>query len=108
EWDNTFEDKIRWDIGDEKCTLFRKDKWLEMVELKVRFPKLFSLSLSKTVNRSGGWVNNRWTWKMGWRMNLFVWEENQVAHLLCLLDNKFVVRDVEDMWIWGKMILGFI
>ena len=54
----------------------------------------------------GRWINSKWEWKLGWRRNLFVWENDHVAQLMGLLDNKKLVAEGEsvvDNWFGGMM-----
>jgi len=45
----------------------------------------------------GRWINSKWEWKLGWRRNLFVWENDHVAQLMGLLDNKKLVAEGESV-----------
>jgi len=53
---------------------FWEDKWLERVELRKEFPRLYDLSLNKdnTLIQVREWYDDSWRWKLGWRRNLFV------------------------------------
>ena len=77
---------------------------MDNVPLMQKFPKLFSVSLDigRTLPQVDVWRNNRWSWKMGWRRALFVWESSQVEQLLQLLDNKRLLKEGEgttDKWL---------
>ncbi|MCI21777.1 hypothetical protein A2U01_0042947, partial [Trifolium medium] len=39
-------------------------------------------------------------WNMGWRRNLFVWEENLLNELLSMI-NDVVLSNEDDEWGWG-------
>jgi len=73
--------------------------------LKKNFPRLFSvfLDVGCTLSQVGAWNDNYWSWKLGWRRALFMWEFSQVDKLSQLLDNKRLVEEGEGMvnkWIW--------
>ena len=53
EWDNEFEDRGWWEIGDGKEIRFWEDKWVDNVSLKHKFPRLFSLSLDTGHHKLG-------------------------------------------------------
>jgi len=57
---------------------------VDNVPLMQKFHRLFlvSLDIGRTLSQIGVWRNNRWSWKIGWRMALFVWESNQTEQLL--------------------------
>ncbi|MCI27325.1 putative non-LTR retroelement reverse transcriptase, partial [Trifolium medium] len=89
-------------LGNGVLTRFWTDKWLGESPLCVQFPRLYSLSLHKlatvaemvTVS-----VDNIRVWNLQWRRNLFQWEEDEVSHLVVLLDNV-VLSNEEDSWRW--------
>ena len=47
---------------------------MDNVPLMQNFPRLFSISLDigRTLSQVGVWRNNRWSWKLSWRSDLFV------------------------------------
>lgn len=104
EWGNDFEDKGRWEVGDGKKIWLWKDKWVNIESLMQKFSRLFSVSLDigRSLSQVSEWNNNSWSWKLGWRMVLFVWKSCQTK--LFLLDNKrlLLVEDecTIDKWIW--------
>jgi len=105
EWGNDFEDKARRVVGDEKEIKLGEDKWVDNESLKQKFPRLFSVSLDvgHTLSQVGAWNDNYWSWKLGWRRTLFVWESSQADQLSQLLDNKRLAKEGESMtnkWIW--------
>jgi len=50
EWENNFEDKVTWELGDGDSILFWEDKWVENGVLRVLFPRIFNISSSKMAN----------------------------------------------------------
>jgi len=76
DWENEFDGNGMLVLGTGKNVRFWEDKWLERVELRKEFPRLYGLSLNKynTLNQIGEWFGVSWNWKLDWRRNLFVWE----------------------------------
>ncbi|XP_015969301.1 uncharacterized protein LOC107492758 [Arachis duranensis] len=71
------------EVGNERCTLFWEDNWLQGGSLKVAFPRLFSVS-----NQQGSmiwdcefWDELEWIWNFQWRRELFQWELELVHQL---------------------------
>jgi len=50
EWGRSFEKCDDWDVENGKNVLFWDDVWANNEDLKSRFPRLFSLSISKDAN----------------------------------------------------------
>ncbi|MCH92386.1 putative non-LTR retroelement reverse transcriptase, partial [Trifolium medium] len=78
------------------------DKWLGDSPLSVQFPRLYSLSLHKfatVMEMKVASFGNIREWNLRWRRNLFQWEEEEVSHLVVLLDNV-VLSIEEDSWRW--------
>lgn len=83
-------------------TRFWEDRWLGEGELlKVRFPRLYSLEVNKTVlvsERLGAGGSVSWCW----RRSLFVWELNLVESLTDLLSRVTIDDNLSDSWTWQK------
>ena len=81
DWGSDFEDKIGWALGDGKHIRFWEDKWADNVSLMYKYPRLYSVAVNRgcILAHTGRWINSMWEWVLGWRRNLFVWEEDQVA-----------------------------
>jgi len=77
EWGEKFDDRFRWKVGNRKEIRFWEDKWVGNLELKNKFPRLFSLCGDKDLllECCGVWEEGDWSWKLGWRRNLFEWEK---------------------------------
>jgi len=76
----------------------------------VKYSRLYSIDVDRgcSLVQAGSWNNGRWEWKLGWRRILFMWEENEVAQLLFLVDNKKVVEEGEsgvESWSWRVIFL---
>jgi len=63
-WGRSFEDGIKWKVGDDKDIFFWEDSWLSYGALKGVFSRLFSLSSAKgaKVAELGHWINDVWFW----------------------------------------------
>lgn len=88
-------------VGDGVNTFFWKDPWVSNVPLMVAFPRLFSLSTAHDGRVDEFYVTNpaggRWT--LGWRRELFEWENDLLTSLLMRLEG--VARGVGvDSWVW--------
>jgi hypothetical protein len=81
-----------------KC---RTDVWLGEVSFRVRFSRLFDLSMFKGLSvydmcQLGRGEGEAWRW----RRRLFAWEEEGVRELMLLLHNVILQDDKDDMWLW--------
>jgi len=47
EWGEKFDDRFRWKVGHGKEIKFWEDRWVGNLVLKIKFPRLFSLSGDK-------------------------------------------------------------
>ncbi|MCH92906.1 putative non-LTR retroelement reverse transcriptase, partial [Trifolium medium] len=82
-------EKIVRRLGNGALTSFWNVIWVGDSSLRVRFPRLFSLSLQKeaTVNEVVlASENGLCVWNFVWRRPLFQWEEESVSRLLELLE----------------------
>ncbi|KAK3169155.1 hypothetical protein Dsin_000059 [Dipteronia sinensis] len=62
------------------------------------FLRIFALALNKTGNIKdfGRWIEDKWTWKMQLRRQLFDWEREQWKCFLAFLDNIAIRRLIPD------------
>jgi len=97
-----FEDAIRWKFGIRKEMLFWEDNCVGSGALKIVFPRLFSVSLSKTskVAELGVWNNGIWDWKFAWRRSFFEWEKQLECHFSQVVQGVCFHLDKEDSWVW--------
>ena len=105
-----FEDNVRRVVGDGRDTLFWHDTWVGDTSLKLKFPRLFDLSVNKesTVEEMTrlGWEVGGMGWE--WRRRLLVWEEESVEECSVLLHNVVLQVIVHDTWRWLlDPILGY-
>jgi len=72
--------------------------------LKVVFPRLFSLSLSKEskVVELGAWNNGLWVWTFAWRRSLFEWEKQLEYQFSQVVQGVCFDLENEDSW-FGRM-----
>jgi hypothetical protein len=47
----------------------------------------------------GRWEDGAWSWELGWRRELFVWENELLLVLRNVIDN-FTLLNVDDSWTW--------
>jgi len=91
-----------WKVGNGKEIRFWEDKWVGNLELKNKFPRLFSLcgDKDKLLECCGVWEEGEWNWELGWRRNLFEWEKLQVGQLIEEIRGLSIVPDIDDSWVW--------
>jgi len=88
-------------IGNGLATQFWHDPWCGKILLRLRFRRLFQLSLQQggKVEELGAWVGNVWEWDLRWRRPFFVWESDLLNELLVVV-NRHSWSDREDGWSW--------
>ena len=93
-----FSDNISRFLGNEKHTLFRSDVCLWGISFRVRFSRLYDLSMFKELSVFDmcqlGWGEEGEAWS--WRRRLFVWEEEMLGDMLLLLHNVILQVDKDD------------
>lgn len=90
-------------IGEGKSTSFWDDSWVEGgVNLKSRFPRLYSLESNKNFLVSDRLVVRDGVKSLiwNWRRNLFVWEEELVVDLVSIVNRLHVGVVAQDCWSW--------
>ena len=97
-----FTEHVSRGVGNGRMTLFWSDVWCGRVSFRVRFSRLFELSVYKGESvlemSQLGWGEGGETWR--WRRRLFVWEEEMVGELILLLANVTLQVTKEDKWLW--------
>jgi len=97
-----FDDNVRWVVGDGRGTLFWYDNWIGEIPLRLKFQRLFDLSVSKesTVEKMArlGWEEDGLAWV--WRRRLLAWEEESLRECSALLNNITLQENVLDTWRW--------
>jgi len=98
EW---FRKNVKCGVGNGESTHFWSDVWVGDVSLRVRFPRLFDLSVSQEESVAGmcqlGWGVEGHAWC--WRRRLFAWEEELVGDLILLLQNVTLQANKNDKWL---------
>lgn len=91
-------------IGEGNETEFWNDSWLGTDIIKVKYPRLFSISIQQNLNikEMGHWRNGTWQWEFRWRRNIFNREESLVEELRQQVDSVTLSEGVADKWIWSK------
>jgi hypothetical protein len=97
-----FENNTRRVVGDGKGTLFWHDIWMGEIPLKIKFPRLFALSVNKECSveemvRVMGADGGR---ECLWRRRLLAWEEEKVRECSMLLHNIVLQENIDDTWRW--------
>jgi len=89
-------------VGAGNATFFWHDIWVGEVPLKLKFPRLYELTLNKEC--SVGEAKRDLCVVGGvervWRHHLFAWEEESVRECSILLDNTVLQDNVLDAWRW--------
>jgi len=97
-----FEDNIRRVVGNGKNTFFWTDNWLGGVPLKLKFSRLYELSVHKECSVEDmaklGWEVGGHSWV--WRRRLMAWEEESVRECSILLSNVVLQENIQDHWRW--------
>jgi hypothetical protein len=89
-------------IRDGVDTSFWEDVWVDTLPLKIRFPRLFSISTQKEVSVVEVYpLDYAAGWRFSWRRRLFVWEEEVLDNLLVVI-NLIILREGEDSWGWSS------
>lgn len=102
-----FGDRLVRRLGNGDSILFSHDTWVGLQPLSRVFPRLFLVSNLQEgcVANFGGWVDGVWSWRLVWRRNLFVWEEDLVRDLLLLLQPLILNSDA-NRWEWVGDVSG--
>ena len=101
-WGRSFEDGLKWKVGEGRGISFWEDIWLSCGALKGVFPRLFSLSLSKVakVVELGNWIDGVWVWHFEWRRPFFEWEKSLVEEFVQILHGAKLELGKTNCWIW--------
>jgi len=97
-----FESNTRRVVGDGKNTLFWHDIWTGEIPLKMKFPRLFELSVIKecSVEEMVRVMGSDGGWEGLWRRRLLAWEEKSVREYSVLLYNIVLQENISDDWRW--------
>ena len=89
-------------VGRGNTILFWHDKWCDPGPLKAAFPRLFSISTQKNgfIAHMGSWHEGAWSWDLRWRRNLYVWEQEDIARLRQIIEQKQPGTASTDGVIW--------
>jgi hypothetical protein len=100
EW---FQDSVHRVVGNGENTLFWSNVWVGDVSFRVRYSRLYDLSLFKEETVADmcqlGWGVEGQAWS--WRRGLFVWEEEMLGELILLLQGVTLQVDKADRWLWN-------
>jgi len=105
EKNNWFDHNITWKVGSENVVRFWKDKRLGVTSLRLRYPRLYSISTcqSKTTKK----VNFGRFWQLTRRKGRFLWKIEQEQELM---DNikKIILNLNCDRWTWDGKTKGVL
>lgn len=102
EW---FSAAIKRVVGNGTKTQFWTDNWMDDGDcLRVRFSRLFSLSLDKAGNVADivGWRDGEIEWNWKWRRGMFQWKADQLNDLQVLVEHAGLKGEGTDRWVWKK------
>ena len=104
--DNWFDSRFQWQLGDEWCVKFWKDRWVKGQILKETFPRLYLISQCKDSLvgdlaalgkiRSGGCYR----WNLVWRGERFEWEKHLEVQLLDMISKVQLNTEGQDRLLW--------
>jgi hypothetical protein len=97
---NWFGEGVVKKMGNGVDTRFWDDAWVGNESLRVRFPRLFSISTQKLATIANLWNSNGMEgWNLMWRRRLFAWETTLMEEFLLLI-NSVRVTEEGDRWVW--------
>jgi len=101
--DGWFQEAVGWKVGRGDKARFWEDVWIENVNLKTLFPRLYFVSLNQgqKVDEVGMWDDARWRWCLRWRRARFEWEIPMEEELGILLTRAIIIKDVKDIQVWS-------
>ncbi|XP_016206964.1 uncharacterized protein LOC107647403 [Arachis ipaensis] len=93
---------LSMEVGDGRRTLFWEDVWLQGGSLKLRFPRLFSISNQQgsVIGDCGFWDGLEWVWNFQWRRGLYQWELELLNRLHEALRPINLASDKQDRLVW--------
>jgi len=102
EQEGWFHKAVGWKVGDGGIARFWEDVWLQNNCIKTLYPRLYALSLDqgKTVEEVGRWEDGLWRWRLNWRRERYVWEENMEGELFSSLTTGVIRQEVQDHLVW--------
>ena len=98
----TVEEGMILTVGTGNTILFWHDKWCDPGPLRVAFVRLFSLSTQKAsfISQMGAWNERSWSWNLTWRRALHDWEQQDVARLIQIIEQKKPNIEATDAVLW--------
>jgi hypothetical protein len=89
-------------VGNGLTTSFWNDRWVGEKCLRIKYPRLYSVSNQKEalVGEMGVPSGTRWEWRFTWRRHLFMWEEELLLSLKEDLE-EMVRSEEKDVWRWS-------
>ncbi|GAU37496.1 hypothetical protein TSUD_275480 [Trifolium subterraneum] len=86
-------------LGCGGSTRFWLDRWVGLAPLCETFPRIFKVSLHPecVIKDLGEWVNDTWVWRLAWRRNFFIREEESYNNLMEIITPVPITKE-EDSW----------
>lgn len=89
-------------MGNKESISFWHDCRATTIPLASVFSRLYLISLTKEacVAQMGESRDGSRSWKLPWRMILYVWEERLLESLMVILEEKTLLANAGDLWCW--------
>ena len=99
---------LRKKVSCGRSTRFWLDNWLDIGVLKVKCPRLFSISTQQECHIAdmGHWNQDVWQWNFSWRRHLFAWEEQLLQEMLLIIIQYKFVEGLDDTILWRYDVSG--
>ena len=103
-----FQQALTWKVGIGDKVRFWEDAWVENVNLKTLYPRLYSLSLEQGLKivEVGEWGEEGWQWQLEWRRARFEWEVVLEEEMLRYVEKGSMNKEVNDCILWRGDALG--
>ena len=88
-------------VGDK--VYFWKDKWIgEDFTLQQKYNQLFLINEQQDdlISMMGTFDQDRWSWNLKWRRNLFDYESDQAVNFMEEINSMYIQRYVKDVMLW--------
>jgi len=96
-----YDDEVIKRVNNGQSTSFWNSKWRGDMSFRMKYPRLFSISIQKEAKVVDMWLERgtESDWNFSWRRRLFVWEEDLIHNLMLDL-HGFEWGQGVDEWFW--------